>query len=58
MIIEEADRYIPITIRPNFLTVSHVTNFRLKNMKAVFDPKSIHVGFVVEIVALGQVLFR
>jgi hypothetical protein len=55
--IEQADRYIFVAIRPNYVGVAQAVNFKT-NMRAGFDPKPIHIGFLVDKLALGQVTCR
>ena len=53
MITRQADAYKPI-----FLGMANVVNVRSNIMTAGFDPKQNHVLFVVQKVALVQVLLR
>jgi hypothetical protein len=51
MIIRQAELYISVAIRPNYLVMPHPVNFR-PNMRARFDLQPIDLGFMVERVAL------
>jgi len=56
MISRQADRYISVAIRSNFLTMVHAVIFRPNTVRAGFDAKQIHVGVLVDKVALAHVL--
>jgi hypothetical protein len=45
LISQQAERYIPVAIRPNSINVAHAVNFRPNTMKAWFDPEAMHVRF-------------
>jgi hypothetical protein len=51
----KADIYLPVTIRPHSLDVAHVVIFLPNTMMAGFEQKPIHVVFLVDNGALGQV---
>jgi hypothetical protein len=53
----QADCYISVAISPKYLGMAQAVNFR-PNMRAGFDPKPIHVEFVVDKMEMGQVWGR
>jgi hypothetical protein len=53
MFTRQADRDKPI-----YLGTAHVLNIRLNTVTAVFDPKTVHIEFVLDKFVLGQVLIR
>ena len=52
-ITRKADR-----VKPIFLGMAHVLNLRSYTMRAGYDPKIIHIEFVVDKLVLGQDLLR
>ena len=44
----QADSYTHVALRPNSVIMVHAVNFRPNAMMVMFDPKPIHVVFVVD----------